>query len=355
MRWAILAITKGGLSLAHTTSLKLKEKGIDVEIYTLEKWQDNKSKNIEGRLEDFIGRIFKDYDILLFIMATGIVVRVIAKYLEHKSKDPGILVMDEKGKYVISLLSGHLGRANDMTVFLGELINAQPVITTASDVIDSIAVDTLAMRLGCHIESLEDAKNITALMVNGETVLLSSEIRVEIPLPNNILEISQSKEKIGEAKGIIYISNKKAISSFMESRNSVHLIPRNIIIGLGCRRGVPKERIVAVIDSTLKEFNIHHKAIKHITTVDIKKDEVGIIEAAKHYGIPVKIVTRNEIKKVEDKFHISEFVKETIGVGGVCEACGYITSNKGRCISKKRGSDGVTISLWEENSYGEEG
>ncbi len=345
MKWAIIALTKGGLNCAHDTKLKLHEKGINAEIYTLEKWQDNESKNIEGRLEDFIGRIFKKYDIFLFIMATGIVVRVIAKHLDHKSKDPGVLVMDEKGQFVISLLSGHLGRANDMTLLLSNVIRAQPVITTSSDVKGSIAVDTLAMGLDCYIENLEDAKNITSLIVNEEIVFLDSEIRVDIPLPNNILMISKDKDREEEAKGIIYINNKRANPSL---KASVHLIPKNIIIGLGCRRDTPKERIIDAIDLTLRELNIHDKSIKHIVTVDIKEDEKGIIEAAKHYDVPVKIVMRDEIKKVEHKFQTSDFVKKTIGVGGVCEPCGYITSNRGRCISKKRGMNGITLSFWEE-------
>lgn len=344
MKWAVITLTKGGLNQAHAVSNKLLEQDIETDIYTLPKWDKKKVNIIDGRLENFIGRIFNSYDILLFVMATGIVVRVIAKYIEHKSKDPGVLVMDENGEFVISLLSGHLGRANDMTKLLATLIEASPVITTASDVKGSVAVDTLSMELGCYIENLEEAKNITALIVNDEMVGIDSSININIPLPSNIIELGNDDDQ--KVKGIIYISNKKQLHS---EKSMVQLIPKNIITGIGCRKGVLGEIIIDGIKSTLNKLNIHEKSIKCITTVDIKENEAGIIEAAQYFNVPLEIVSREDIRRVEDKFDGSEFVRNTIGVKAVCEPCGYITSNYGSCIMEKKACGGMTISIWEGN------
>lgn len=337
MKWGVITLTKGALGKAKEIKKHIK----NVDIYKLSKWNDEECKSINGKLEEFVGEIFSKYDVLLFIMASGIVVRVISKYIKDKTLDPAILVMDEKGKHVISLLSGHLGGANDAAIFVSKKIGAEPVITTASDVKESIAVDTLAMKLNLNIESLKDAKDITAMIVNDESVGVISDIKIDFELPNNITLIDKPNDNLN---GLIYISNKN--NNFKIPY--VHLIPKNIVIGIGCKKDMPRERIIESIKQTLSKLNINHKSLKMICTVDVKANEKGIIEASDFYNVPTKIVNRDEIKEVENMFDTSDFVKKSIGVGAVCEPCGYIGSNKGICLMKKTSFNGITLAVWEE-------
>ncbi|WIV11806.1 cobalt-precorrin 5A hydrolase [Proteiniborus sp. MB09-C3] len=336
MNWAVVTLTKGGTHQAKKVKRLLNEMNLD--IYTLEKWTDEETLTIDRKLDEFIGSIFYSYDIILFIMATGIVVRSIAKYIVNKTTDPGVLVMDERGQFVISLLSGHLGGANKAAELLADKIGGQPVITTASDVKGLIAVDTLAEKLDCQISSMTNAKNVTALIVNDEMVRIESDIDMGIELPDNIVTE-------GEAKGRIYVTNRILnIDHIYE----VQLIPKNIIIGIGCKSGISSEAIICAVTEALNSLNIDCRSIKHFATVDVKQKEAGIFEAAKHYETIVKIVQREEIKTVEHKFQCSEFVRKTIGVGAVCEPCAALTAKKGHFLMRKKSYSGITLSIWEE-------
>ncbi|WP_425446723.1 cobalt-precorrin 5A hydrolase [Dethiothermospora halolimnae] len=338
MKIGVLTVTKGGLKKGK----EIKKKLPHIDLYALPKWNDNMALPIKGKLSDFVGELFKKYDMLLFIMATGIVVRVISKYIEKKDKDPAILVMDEKGQFIISLLSGHLGKANQYTEELSKQLKATPVITTASDVNNKIAVDTLAMRLGLEIDNLENAKPITSLIVNDGLVGIKSDIKVDIPLPNNVI---MDKEK--GVNGVIYITNKKNLN-IKHTLPYVKLINKNIVLGIGCRRGIKTEKVKKSIEIALDQLNLDLKSVKKLATIDLKKDEKGIIEVSKDYDIPIDIIDKASILKIEKQFDTSEFVKKSIGVGAVCEPCGYLASNEGKCLMKKEPFDGITLSVWEE-------
>jgi len=341
VKWAVLTLTKGGLEQAK----RIKNIINEVDIYTLPKWKDSQAYEIEGKLDEFVGNIFDKYSTLVFIMATGIVIRSIANHIKHKAIDPAILVMDEKGEFVISLLSGHLGGANDAARLLSKKLGARPVITTSSDVNDTMAVDTIAMKLNCVLDNFEQAKNITALIVNKEKVGIKSDIPISFNLPENIVKVDDDSKDI---KGVIYVTNKM---KFDFSTPKVQIIPRNIVVGIGCRKGIHKDHIIDVVNRFLCINNVHPKSIKHFATVDVKKDEQGIIEASKYFNVPLKIISREQIRMVEQKFEISDFVKKTIGVGAVCEPCAYLSSMKGQFIMRKTPAQGVTVCLLEENIY----
>jgi len=334
VKYGIIAITKNGITLA----LKLKEKLNCAEIYTLKKFKTDEVNVIKGKLDKFTGKIFKKHKILIFIMATGIVVRTISKHIKHKTIDPGILVIDEKGKNVISLLSGHLGGANKETQIVAGLINANPVITTASDLSNKLSVDMIAEKYNCTIDAMDKAKNITALIVNNKPVHLMSDYDIDIP---DYLKVYKEKPL-----GFIIISNK----TDKTLKNSVKLMPRNIIIGIGCKKGIKKKRIYKQIKSYLKDLKIEPRSIKTTATIDIKKDEKGIIKTAKALGCGLKLFSPDQIKAVEDNFTKSKLVKEKIGVSNVCEACAYLAGNRsGRMILNKTNKNGVSIAIWEED------
>lgn len=340
MRWAVITLTKGALELG----LKIKSVIDNVDLYSNSKWSSDQSRSIDGNFNEFVSKIFNEYDILVFIMASGIVVRSIANLITNKTQDPGIVVIDEKGKYAISLLSGHLGGANDAARLLSEKIGSEPVITTASDVIGSMAVDTLAMLLGCEIDNMEAAKEITSLIVNSYKIGIYTEIPINFDIPDNVKKVNNFEE-IDEYEGVIIVSNK--VMSVPKSH--VRLIPKNIVVGLGAKKGILAESIISAIKNELEINKLDKRSIKKIATIDIKKEDKALLGAARFFNLPLEYIKKEDILKIEDKFEKSDFVKESIGVGAVCEPVAYLSSNKkGRFILKKKSYEGITIAIWEE-------
>lgn len=343
MNRAIITLTKGGMELG----LKLLNQYEDSVLYINKKFNttDERVRKINNGIINLTGSIFKEYKVLIFIMATGIVVRAIAPYLQNKTKDPAVIVMDEKGNNIISLLSGHLGKANEITLDIAEKLNGNPVITTSSDTNNTLAVDTLAMETGCIIENLKDATKVTAHIVNNEKVGIISEIDLNLKLPHNIIHVN-SEESAKELNGVIIITNK---NNLIKSKlDTVVLRPQNIIIGIGCRRGKSKEEIIEAIRASLDKINRSYLSIKHIATIDVKKDEKGIIDSAHYYNVPLTIVSSEKVKNIEEKFKTSDFVKKSIGVGAVAEPVSVLSSNEGELIMKKAKYNGITIAVVEE-------
>ncbi len=321
MKLAVWTVTRG----AGLNGVEIKNKIEGIDVFTLSKFKIDNSIQMENFTEE-LNEAFNKYDGHIFIMATGIVIRKIASLIKSKDVDPAVVVIDEGMNFVISLLSGHLGGANDLTQNLHEIFGLVPIITTSSDVTGKIAVDTLSQKLKCNLKSLEAAKKVTSLIVDGKNV--------ELSLPKNICNENP--------EGVMVISNK-------ENLEIVHLYPENLVIGIGSRRGIEKEKVYEFLIETLEKHNLSLKSIKHFATVDLKADEKGIVETARELGKELKIVSREEILTVEDMFHGSEFVKKEIGVKAVSEPCAYLTSSKdGKFIEIKAKKDGMTISIYEE-------
>ncbi len=341
MKWAVVTLSAKGLE----TALKVAEV-FESDIYTLEKYikDDMDSLNIKaipGKFRDFNGYLFENYRTIVYIMATGIVVRDIAPYIKHKSVDPAVLVMDGKGDFVISLLSGHLGGANEKTLKLAEKIGAQPVITTMSDVVGKTAVDIIAMKLDCAIGSFESAKVVTADIINDDIVSITGDYKIKNEnLPVNIVVGENNK-----VKSRIVLSNRRDV---VLNEGDALLIPRNIVLGVGCRRDTPFEKIDAFIKEELERNNLRMKSVKRISSIDLKSTEKSLIEFGEKQGIEFITYSAEELVKYEDKFGVSEFVKKITGVGSVSETSGYVGSNFGKKITDKTAKDGMTLSIWEE-------
>lgn len=350
MHKAIITLTKGGLRLG----LKLHREMDDSVLYVHRKFEieGRGIQKIHGPMTEFVGKIFHQYQCLIFIMAAGIVVRTIAPHIQDKKWDPAVIVLDEKGKNVISLLSGHMGRANGYTLEIAQLLGANPVITTASDVNEKIAVDTLAMALDCSIENFRDATRVTAHIVNGERVGMISHIPVEVDLPENMVLTDEEQAVQEKFAGMIYITEKRIEPKI--ACDYVVLRPKNIILGVGCKRGKSKEEIMDAILDTLHALGVAEASIKHIATADVKKDEPGLLEAAQALGVPLVSVAREALKAVEDEFEGSDFVRKSIGVGSVCEPAAFLTSSGGIWLQRKTIHDGITIAVIREggNPYG---
>ena len=331
--WGIIAITQNGLALAK----KLKAQFPDSVIYTLDKWHDEECTPIEPDLSTFTAQLFDRHKTLVYIMATGIVVRSIALHLVDKTVDPAVVVLDERGQFAISLLSGHLGGANAVASEIAGTMGATAVITTASDVQGMPSVDMIAQKHQLIIDSMHDAKILTAMTVNGQKVGWRNDSLLNLPCYYPCDEI--------DAEGLVVVSNRTDLA---EKVLSAQLIPQNIIVGVGCRRGISGQQIIDFVTEQLQLNSISEMSIRQLASIDIKSDEQGVLDAAAHFGVPAVFVETTEIEKIEQDFSSSAFVKSQVGVSGVCEPAAFIAGGRtGEFISRKKSKEGITVAIFE--------
>ena len=302
------------------------------------------------RLADIIPRLWQEYSVLIFVMATGIVVRQIASLLQGKDRDPAVLVLDEEGKFIISLLSGHLDGANAWANHLACQIGAQAVITTATDVRGLLAPDEYARRYGWKVEPIDHLPTVNRLLLEQDflnvwtSYTLSSKVTW---VTDEHYHFLSDKEK--EKANVI-------ISAFPDrtiKEDLLYLVPPILSVGVGCRRGISTEAVLEAITTAIEKIGASLKAVSGLYSIDIKSDEVGLIEAAKYLRVPFKTFPAVKLQAVIEKEQLSRsnFVKEKIGVDGVCEAASLLGTQRGRrlVLPKFKGT-GVTVAISLENS-----
>jgi len=258
MRLAIIAITETGIKTAGRILDGFNGK---VDLYLPEKLKnsDVTARFYSGSLSELVAGLFGEYEGIIFIMASGIVVRVIAPNIKDKYSDPAIVVIDDVGRYVISLLSGHEGGANALTIDIANILHTDGVVTTGSEA------------------------------------------------------------------------------------------GKNIIVGVGCRRGVSPGDIISAIKSSLEKVNVDLNCVRLISTIDLKSDEPGLIEASRELNVPLRVISREEIANCLIEYTQSDFVKGKIGIGGVCEPSAVLGGRKTKLILKKQKYPGITIAIAAEN------
>lgn len=352
MRCAIFTATQNGIELA----VKLKENLTDtVEIFV----KEGRSTSIKARRYEKLSIAVKEaffiYDALIFFMATGIVVRMIAPFLQNKLKDPAVIVVDEQGKYAISLLSGHVGGANSLTVQIAEILNSVPVITTATDVNKKPAPDLLSVTLGLYPYPKPQIQVINSALVEGKTIayfirkdMKRGEFYRNRLAEHGIFSHWGDKESVKEQKGLsVYITDE----NLPLQQNILYLRPQRLIAGVGCRRGTSKNIILDALNSACSAIEQDIFAISMLASTIVKSDEVGLLEVADELKIPIKFFSNEELQEKIDKYHLEEssFVKKQIGVGNVSAAAAMCPLENGRFALEKTKYEKVTVALvWEK-------
>lgn len=362
MKIAVISVTKQGDEIYKNIKDTLNKN----EIYknsNLDLSSENKNKNelsdidlyskssiCNFELKNITEKVFENYEAIIFISSTGIAVRAISKFLKGKDKDPAVLVIDATGKYVISLLSGHLGGANELTLKISEILKAQPIITTATDNLGVVAPDVLAKENQLIIDDLKAAKQGASLLVQGEMLLLyDEENKIKAPkgyvICNENFDIENCEDRkivkfedSNKVNFIVYVTNKFKIPC---EKNFLKLIRKNIILGIGCRKDYNPLKLRENILKLLEENNIDYRSVKAITTIEVKKNENAILEAVKYFNCDLKIFTVEEIKTVEGNYKGSDFVKQNVGVRAVCEPC--VELYGGKLITGKLSIEGMTF------------
>ena len=271
---------------------------------------------------------------IIFISSTGIAVRAIATYLKGKTIDPGVVVVDAKGEYAISLLSGHLGGGNELAVKVSEILKAMPIITTATDSLGVKAPDMISKENNLLISDMKKAKDISAFLIEGKKVVFEDEDKI-IDIPKGYIECTEGSENLPKVKVTNKISGSEALV----------LVRKNVILGIGCRKDVPKEKMLKFIRESLKEYGYREDSILKISTIDLKSKEEAILNISQVFSLPLEIHSRDEVRKIEHLFKCSDFVRKSIGVGAVAEPCVYLSG--GEIVVERISKEGMTLCIGE--------
>lgn len=351
--YAIVAITKHGVEIARKLATSLQ----NADLYYMSKFEkgDEQERGIQmfsGSVRLLFPSLFKVYKGLIIIVSLGAVVRMIAPLLVDKKVDPAVVVIDDKAEHVISVLSGHIGGANELTKEVAAILDACPVITTASDVQKTIPVDLFGKRFGWVWESTEKLTPVSASVVNEEMVAVVQESgergwwTYDHPLPENIKPYSSIKEALGRKPQAALVITHRILESEEQSilENGVLYRPKVIALGIGCNRGTSKEEIEKVIQETLAELRFSIKSVKAICSIDLKRNEQGLIEVANHYGWEFVTYSANQLNNVPI-VNPSDTVYKFTGAYGVSEPACLLYSGANQPILEKKKSGNVTISV----------
>ena len=327
---SIFSFTKKGGEINIRLMDILKENNISS--YTLEKYLTDERMRVLTDLKEKVKKHFSD-DAIIFVGATGIAIRSISGYIKDKFSDPAILVIDELGRYVIPLLSGHVGGANELAKYRGAALGATPIITTATDINGAFAIDVFAKKHDLILSSRKLAKDVSAALLDGKPVDIDSDIKD--------IDVSGIREKLNPSHSKCDLTVR--ITDKIYDENVLTLIHKDLYIGVGCKKNTDIKKMLDFIYQVFRGKGLDIRAIKAIGSIDIKKDERAIVELSNSLSVPFYTFTKNELKKVEGEFNESDFVKETVGVGNVCERAVLIQCDK--LILKKTAKDGMTVAI----------
>ena len=333
---AVLGITKNGIKIG----LRLKEYFPNFEVFAPIKFSDNNEK-IQWYNESTSQKIvdlFKKHDGIICLFSLGAVIRLLAPHIKDKKTDPAVIVIDDNANFVISVLSGHLGGANELSNEIAEKMDATSVITTAADVNKTIAVDLVGKKFGWKIDDDSNVTRISAFMVNKEKIGVFQNVGQkewwEGKLPENITFFSNIEDlKNSDSKGYLIITNDEIENEEVLRDSVVYRVP-NLVVGIGLHWDTSKETISNGVNETLEKFGLKQNQIARFVSIKKDKDVVGLIELGKEMKVQVEYIDREELATISAP-NPSKTVQAFEGTASVSEAAA-IKSSKGELILEKQ-------------------
>ena len=283
---------------------------------------------------------------LVFVGAAGIAVRAISPFVADKSTDPAVVVIDEKALNVIPILSGHLGGANDLARRIADVTGAGCVITTATDINGVFAVDEWSKRQGCALIEKERIVRVSGALLGGRKVTVKSRWDIDGEVPEGI-------EVIGGAEGCGTDGEKADVTldAFSRDEDTLHIVPKICVLGIGCRKGTKKEAIELLLEKLREETGLLTESVCGVASIDITKEEEGLLEFCADHGWDIDFYSSDELTEVPGDFSGSEMVKSVTGVDNVCERSAALKAGAdcgpaaGSIVVKKMAENGVTMAV----------
>ncbi len=370
----IVAISRNGASLARTLADSLAGENT---LYLERRWSEAAGAGpglpsgwapervvvFELPLRPALQGWFERHQRLVLFMPVGAAVRLLAPCLQHKGRDPAVVCVDDAGRFAVSALSGHVGGADALAGEVARILGATPVITSASYVMDTLAVDLLGREFGWRIESnAETVTRVSAAVVNGEPVGVFQEAGEpdwwppDKPLPANVTLYS-SWEALAESAGVAALAITDRLlppgSGAIQQGRMVVYRPRTLVAGMGCRRGVRCDELEALLESEFQRHNLSPRSLAAIATADLKADEPGILELAERYGVPVQCYPAEELNRVfsdrpdgpDVRLTRSEAAHRLLGVWGVAEPAALLAAGSPDLLVTRQKTDRATIAV----------
>ncbi len=319
MKIGIIAITRGGRELAEKLSARLDNSTL------LEKGSGEK-------IADTIAANWRCYDGFICIMAAGIVVRAIAPLLVDKLTDPCVIVLDEKGRHAISLLSGHIGGGNALARKVAVLLGGTPVITTASDTLELVALDLWVKAQQLVIPSREKLTELSTLLVNQGQLFLYADVEVS-SLPTGLMRVDHA------AKADVIVS-----PVIEDALPCPVFRPRNLVVGIGCNRGTPVTEFEDALNELFNELQLSRASIKNLASIDKKNDEVGLLQFAEENFWKIDFFDSKTINTLNN-LEISFAALKAVGAIGVAEPTALLSAQSNHLLSRKRKWKNVTMAV----------
>jgi cobalt-precorrin 5A hydrolase len=336
-RPAIYAFTSQGAALARRVGLLQQ-----ADVYLHTRCARPGEAHFDS-IRDLVARTFSSHTAHIFVGAAGIAVRAIAPHLHSKAEDPCVLALDQNGAFCVSLVSGHLGGGNALARDIADITGGQAVITTATDSQSVPAIDLLAQQAGLVIGNLETIKNVSGHLLDGGKAALHD--------PDDHLHFSQHPElapffepadadSAAAAPCAVWIDHRVCPAA----PGHLMLHPKNLCVGVGCRRGVASQDILTHLRMVFAEHNLHMESIALLASINAKHDEAGLLEAARLLGVPVQFHSA-EVLRRQPVVTRSERVREHMGVDSVCEAAALARTEGSRLLVSKTKNDRITVAV----------
>lgn len=336
---AVLSVTRQGVALARRLEASLPAK---LTVYVTEKYAEGAPEHyvrFKDKLQPIVDAAWAKHEALIFIGAAGIAVRMIAPHVVDKRFDPGVVVMDIQGKFAIALCSGHLGGANELARLIGEGIGAIPVVTTGTDVNETLAPDVLAKQLGADVENWDALKVVSGALVDGKRVGVLADVPVDVDryVTKNVhrtLSLDGFDAGIGVTERVLQTATP-----------TIWLRPKVLVVGIGCNSGTSEAEIAREVDAVLGEAALSPRSIRELATIDLKKDEPGLVAFASARGLPLRAFAARTINEEAPPFERSETVFRHVGVYGVSEPAAMLAAGATSCLVTKQKRGNVTIAV----------
>lgn len=351
MKLSLICFTGAGTALCARLVRELSFRGHQCRGFALEKFlnplhEANGLEPLKTTLSEWTKAQFETRDGIIFIGAAGIAVRAVAPWVKDKRTDPAVVVMDDAGRFSISLLSGHFGGANELAGETAGITGGTAVITTATDIHGRFAVDEFAKAQGLWLSDRKAAKAVSADVLAGEPVGFFCDFPAEGAVPEGFTQRESCKRNV-------WITVKRhpeegdLLPLFLpEDGEILRLVPRNVILGIGCRRGTEKKAVEDAVEAALARWNIERMSVAAAASIDLKKDEEGLTAFTEEWGLDFKTYPASRLMEAAGKFTASSFVQEVTGADNVCEraaVCLAMELGGGRLIRGKQAEGGVTV------------
>jgi len=290
----------------------------------------------EGGVARALAEHWQELDGFVCIMATGIVVRAIAPLLQSKENDPCVVVVDEKGRHAVSLLSGHLGGGNALARRVAAMLGGEAVITTASDTLGLVPLDLWARAQNLVCESKEGLTQASARLVNRGILKIFSEVAVA-SLPQGLVQVAGPE--------LVDIVVSPCIADY---GTALVFRPRNLVVGVGCNRGVPVAELRQACKELFVTQGLSPLSIRNLASIDLKQDEVGLVAFAAENGLRIDFFSKDELNRVEN-VTVSEAALRNVGAIGVAEPAALLSAQSNDLLVGKRKWHNVTMAVARAN------